>query len=127
MRKVNGASRQLLVGQFMVESYVLIFLSFILSLVIVVLFLPFYPKFFGNEISFHFMLDWRNVAGLIGLFLGVGLIAGGYPAFYLSSLQPLNILKSSFGSLSNKGQWNVLYSDSGRGDHSETTYFYQNQ
>ena len=106
MRKINGASRQLLVRQFMVESYVLIFLSFILSLVIVVLLMPFYPKIFGNEISLHFMFDWRNLAGLIGLFLGVGLLAGGYPAFYLSSLQPLNILKSSFGFPSNKGQWN---------------------
>ena len=76
MRKINGASRQLLVRQFMVESYVLIFLSFILSLVIVVLLMPFYPKIFGNEISLHFMLDWRNFAGLIGLFLGVRLLAG---------------------------------------------------
>jgi len=106
IRKINGASRQLLVRQFMVESYVLTFLSIILSLVIVALLMPFYPKIFGNEISIHFMLDWRNIAGLIVLFVGVGLLAGGYPAFYLSSLQPLNILKSSFGSPSNKSQWN---------------------
>ncbi|MBS1232270.1 MAG: FtsX-like permease family protein, partial [Bacteroidetes bacterium] len=106
IRKINGASRQLLVRQFMVESYVLTFLSIIFSLVIVALLMPFYPKIFGNEISIHFMLDWRNIAGLIVLFVGVGLLAGGYPAFYLSSLQPLNILKSSFGSPSNKSQWN---------------------
>ena len=68
--------------------------------------MPGYSKIFGNEISIHFMLDWRNIAGLIVLFVGVGLLAGGYPAFYLSSLQPLNILKSSFGSPSNKSQWN---------------------
>ena len=104
IRKINGASRQLLVRQFMVESYVLTFLSIIFSLVIVALLMPFYPKIFGNEISIHFMLDWRNIAGLIVLFVGVGLLAGGYPAFYLSSLQPLNILKSSFGSPSNKSQ-----------------------
>jgi len=105
MRKINGASRQLLVRQFMVESYVLTFLSIILSVIIVVLLMPFYSKIFGNEISLHFILDWRNIAGLIGLFLGVGLLAGGYPAFYLSSLRPMDILKSSFGSPSNKGQW----------------------
>jgi putative ABC transport system permease protein len=68
--------------------------------------MPFYPKIFGDGISFHNLLDWRNIAGLIGLFIGVGLLAGGYPAFYLSSIQPLNILKSSFGSQSKKGQWN---------------------
>lgn len=105
MRKINGASRQLLVRQFMVESYILTFLSIILSLVIVGLLMPVYSKIFGNEISLHFILDWRNIAGLLGLFLGVGLLAGGYPAFYLSSLRPLDILKSSFGSPSYKGQW----------------------
>lgn len=105
IRKINGASRQLLVRQFMVESYVLTFLSIILSIIIVVLLLPFYSKIFGDEISLHFIPDWINIAGLLGLFLGVGLLAGGYPAFYLSSLRPMNILKSSFGSPSNKGQW----------------------
>ncbi len=106
LRKINGASRQLLIRQFMVESYVLTFLGIIVSLVIVVLSMPLYSKIFGNEISLNFMLEWRNIAGLIGLFLGVGLLAGVYPAFYLSSLQPLNIIKCSFGSPSNRGHWN---------------------
>jgi len=106
IRKINGASRQLLIRQFMTESYVLTFISIILSLVIVVLFMPFYPKIFGYEISPDFLLDWRNLAGLAGLFLGVGLLAGGYPAFLLSSLRPLNILKSSLGSQSDRGQLN---------------------
>lgn len=105
MRKINGASRKQLVRQFMIESYVLTFLSIMLSVVIIVLLMPFYSKIFGNEISLRFLLDWRNIAGLLGLFLGVGLLAGGYPAFYLSSIRPLNILKSSFGSPSDKGQW----------------------
>jgi putative ABC transport system permease protein len=106
VRKINGASRLLLIRQFMTESYVLTFISIIFSLVIVVLLMPFYPKIFGYVISLDFMLDWKNIAGLAGLFLAVGLLAGGYPAFYLSSLRPLNILKSSFGSRSGKGQWN---------------------
>jgi putative ABC transport system permease protein len=106
IRKINGASRQLLIRQFMTESYVLTFISIILSLVIVVLLMPVYPKIFGYGISLSFLLDWRNIAGLAGLFLGVGLLAGGYPAFFLSSLRPLNILKSSNGSRSNRGQWN---------------------
>jgi putative ABC transport system permease protein len=106
VRKINGASRQLLIRQFMTESYVLTFVSIILALVIVILLMPLYPKIFGYEISLDFMLDWKNAAGLAGLFLGVGLLAGGYPAFYLSSLRPLNILKTSLGSQSGRGQWN---------------------
>ena len=105
IRKINGASRQLLIRQFMVESYVLTLFSIILSLVIVVLLMPVYSRIFGNEITLSFILDWRNIAGLLGLFLGVGLLAGGYPAFYLSSLRPLDIMKNSFGSQSYKGHW----------------------
>ena len=106
MRRINGAGRQQLITQFMIEAYVLTFFSIILSLVIVVLLMPFYPKIFGNEIPLGFMFDWKGVAGLFGLFLGVGLISGGYPAFYLSSLRPLNILKASDGSQAGGGHWN---------------------
>ncbi len=106
VRRINGASRQLLVRQFMTEAYLLTFFSTILSLVIVVLLKPFYPKVFGIEIPLRFMLDWRSFAGLAGLFVGVGLLAGVYPAFYLSSLRPLKIMKGSFGSSSGTGKWN---------------------
>ena len=105
IRKINGASRQLLVKQFMIESYVLTFFSIILSMVAVVLLLPVYSKIVGNNISLHFILDFRNLIWFLGLFLAVGLFAGGYPAFYLSSLRSLDILKSSFGSPSYKGHW----------------------
>lgn len=105
IRKINGADRRLLVRQFMVEAYIITLLSFILSLLIVVLFLPFYPKIFGNEISLKFILDPGNLAGMTGLFVGVGLLAGLYPSLYISSLEPLDILKSSSGS-PEKGNWN---------------------
>ncbi len=106
IRRLNGAGRQQLIAQFMIEAYVLTFFSIILALAIVVLLMPFYPKIFGNEIPLGFMFEWKGVAGLFGLFLGVGLISGGYPAFYLSSLRPLNILKSSSGSQTGGGHWN---------------------
>jgi len=105
MRKISGAGRPLLIKQFLIETYVLTFFSIILSLAIVVLFMPFYPKIFGIEIPVRFMLDWKNIAGLGVLFLGVGLLAGVYPAFYLSSLRPLHILKGSFGFRPFPGQW----------------------
>ncbi len=105
VRKINGASRQLLIRQFLVESYVLAFIGITLSVIIVILLMPYYSKIFGNEFPLRYLLDWKNIAGLAGLFLGVGLVAGGYPAFYLSSMRPLNILKSSFGSTSDNGKW----------------------
>lgn len=105
MRKINGASRQLLVRQFLVESYALAFIGIILSVIIVALLMPYYSRIFGNEIPLRYLLDWKNIVGVVGLFLGVGLVAGGYPAFYLSSMRPLNILKSSFGSAPDNGKW----------------------
>ncbi len=105
MRKINGASRQLLVKQFLVESYVLAFIGITLSVIVVILLIPYYSKIFGNEIPLRYLLDRKNIAGLVGLFIGVGLLAGGYPAFYLSSMRPLNILKSSSGSTPDNHKW----------------------
>lgn len=105
MRKINGASRQLLMKQFLVESYVLAFIGITLSVIVVILLIPYYSKIFGNEISLRYLLDRKNIAGLVGLFIGVGLLAGGYPAFYLSSMRPLNILKSSGASTSDNHKY----------------------
>jgi len=49
-------------------------------------------------------LSWTNAVGLVVLFLIVGLLAGAFPAFYLSTLEPLNVLKNTFGPRRSGGQ-----------------------
>jgi len=103
IRMITGATRQMLIRQFLVESFVLTFLSILISLVVVALLLPLFSKITGSGIPLQFLLDWRSIASFAGLFLAVGFLAGGYPALYISSFKPLNILKSSLGSGSPQG------------------------
>jgi ABC-type antimicrobial peptide transport system permease subunit len=84
-----------LIGQFLCESVIVAFLGFLLSLLLAALALPYFNQVAGKHLS----ILWRNPAfwGL-GIFfcLITGLIAGSYPAFYLSSFQPVKVLKGVF-------------------------------
>jgi putative ABC transport system permease protein len=95
IRKAIGSLRTQLVKQFLTESFLVVFLSFLLSLIIVQLMLPLF-----NEIADKKMLlPWANIFfWLIGIGFSVitGFIAGSYPAFYLSAFKPIKVLKGTF-------------------------------
>ncbi len=93
VRKVVGAHRSQLVTQFLGESLLLCTLSMILALVLVRLTLPVFRAFSGSEIAMD--LDPTAWLALLGLTLLVGVIAGSYPAFFLSGFRPAQVLKSS--------------------------------
>jgi putative ABC transport system permease protein len=107
VRKVVGASRRSLMGQFMGESILISFISLSLALIVVHLTLPNFNDLTGKKIG----IDYTNPfipAGLIGVTLITGLIAGSYPAFFLSSLKTLNILKGKFSGLAGADVRKVL-------------------
>src|SRR5439155_10659802 len=95
IRKAVGSLRQQLIGQFLSESILVAFLAFIFSILLVQLSLPFFNGLAGKEVS----IPWSNtffwVTGL-GFTLITGLIAGSYPALYLSGFQPVKVLKGTF-------------------------------
>ncbi len=95
IRKVVGAPKSLLVGQFLGESILVALLAGILSLVIVQLSLPSFSTLFNKQLS----IPYNNPAfwgyGLLFVVL-TGLIAGSYPAFFLSSYKPVKVLKGTF-------------------------------
>lgn len=95
IRKAVGSVRKQLIAQFFCESFLIAFLSFAFSLVLVGLSLPWFNDVAGKEIS----LPWSNpffwAAGLGFTFL-TGVIAGSYPALYLSSFNPVSVLKGTF-------------------------------
>jgi putative ABC transport system permease protein len=93
VRKVVGAHRSQLIAQFLGESILLCAVAMVLSVLLVRLALPVFNAFSGNEIAFR--LDAPAVLGLFGLTVAVGLIAGSYPAFFLSAFRPAQVLKSS--------------------------------
>lgn len=95
IRKVVGAQKQSLVWQFMIESVLLSFIAGIFALIIVSVSLPAFGELTDKKLS----LDTGNLnfwmAG-IGFVLFTGIIAGSYPAFFLSSFQPVKVLKGTF-------------------------------
>jgi putative ABC transport system permease protein len=95
IRKAIGSLRGQLIGQFFSESVLIALFSFVAALIIAQLLLPFFNQVAGKTLS----IPWGHpvfwLTGL-GFTIATGLIAGSYPALYLSSFQPIKVLKGSF-------------------------------
>ncbi len=98
MRKVFGAHKKRLISQFITESVGLSFCGLLLALVIVELSLPVFNNLTGKDINEASVFNWVVGLGLIGLVAFTGLAAGSYPAFYLSSFQPIDTLRKKMQS-----------------------------
>jgi putative ABC transport system permease protein len=93
LRKVMGAYRISLIRQFIIESIFFAVLGMILAVIIVVLSLPAFNVFIGKELSLSMNGNGQVGFYLLVITLIVGIVAGSYPAFYLSSFRPAVILK----------------------------------
>jgi putative ABC transport system permease protein len=95
IRKTVGASRFSIMLQFLGESMLISLLAFIMGLLLVYLALPWFNELVKVklEVKFSNPLFWFGAAGII---LFTGILAGFYPAFYLSSFNPLLVLKGTF-------------------------------
>ena len=93
IRKVAGSTKGHLIGQFLTESVLLSFFSLVLALGIAVLLLPVFNQLAGKSLHPDVLFSGRFLPILLLLVLVVGCLAGSYPAFYLSSFQPIHILK----------------------------------
>lgn len=93
IRKVAGSTKGHLILQFLTESILLSLLSLVLALGIAVLLLPMFNQLAGKSLHPDVLFSGRFLSILILLVLLVGCLAGSYPAFYLSSFQPIHVLK----------------------------------
>jgi putative ABC transport system permease protein len=92
VRKAIGSSRKSLISQFLLESVLLTFISTALAFILVEISLP----YFNNLLNIQLQIDYGNFkywAALLILMTFTGLIAGSYPALYLSSFEPIKVLK----------------------------------
>ncbi|MBI2731620.1 MAG: ABC transporter permease [Sphingobacteriales bacterium] len=103
VRKVIGGSRNNLINQFLSESLLYSFLSFFIGAIIAVLALPMFSKVAGIHLSMPWK-EWWLLPALIGGALIIGLLAGLYPAFYLSYFKPINTLKGNVSLGSRNGR-----------------------
>lgn len=93
VRKVVGAPRRLLMGQFLSESFLMTLMAMALALPLAGYSLPFLNRLTGADVSLHFSWGWAYFGIAIALALLTGLVAGSYPAFYLSSFRPIGVLQ----------------------------------
>jgi putative ABC transport system permease protein len=96
MRKVVGAFRFQLIRQFLSESILLSVLAMLLAIALVELTLPWFNSFVQKELTVNYASNLTVVLGLLGITLFVGLVAGSYPALFLSHFQPITVLKGTF-------------------------------
>ncbi len=95
MRKVVGANRTNLIRQFLGESILVSFLSLLIAVGLVLLVLPAFNSISGKELSLASFDIGLLAACLIGIALVTGILSGSYPAFLLSRVKPIRVLKGS--------------------------------
>lgn len=93
IRKVVGASFNQLVLRYVGESFVFTFSSFVTALAIVFLMMPFFNTVTERSFTMADLLNPFIFSSMIIIFVFVGVLAGSYPAFYTSSIKPVNALK----------------------------------
>ncbi len=93
VRKVLGSSRKNLIQQFLSESILISFISLLFAILCASLLLPYFNQLAEKAIHIKALFQPGLLLLLIALMLVVGLLAGSYPAFFLSAFQPVDVLK----------------------------------
>ncbi len=104
LRKTLGSQRSKLVLQFLAESFIYTLAGTIIAIVAVYLLMPSFQLLSGKEVAFDTMLQPVMIGGVVAVFIVVSFMAGSYPAFYLTSFKPVDVLKGKMkAGLKSKG------------------------
>ncbi|HOY17825.1 MAG TPA: permease prefix domain 2-containing transporter [Haliscomenobacter sp.] len=106
VRKAVGAGRSSLMGQFLSESMLMTLIAVGLAVPLVWLLLPLLNQITGASLSLQLTQDWSTWGIIVSLVLLTGVIAGSYPAFYLSSFNPLSIFRGMRDTKTSRGAIN---------------------
>lgn len=104
IRKTVGATKRRLITQFLLESILLSVISTALAIVVLWISLPYLNQMTGKSIGIEYILSGNALLSIAIIMILVGVLAGSYPAFYLTSFQPGMVLKGSL-SKGAKGSW----------------------
>ncbi|MFL5774324.1 MAG: ABC transporter permease [Flavisolibacter sp.] len=96
MRKVMGAGKQQVFGQFIIESYLLVLLSILLGMLVAFFLLPFFNQLSGKNLPYQLLYHPATIGGLVILSVIIAFCAGAYPALVLSGGRIIQVLKSGF-------------------------------
>ena len=98
IRKTFGSERKALIAQFLLESVVISFISILIAFGLIALLLPLFNQLSGKSLTVIYFLQPLNILFILAFAVTIGLIAGLYPAFVLSSFKPILVLKGRFKS-----------------------------
>ncbi len=93
IRKVLGSNKSQLIKQFLTESVLMTFIAVVIAIALVEIFLPSFNSLAGKELHTSYFSNYLALPALFVAVIAVGLIAGSYPAFFLSSFKPVTVLK----------------------------------
>lgn len=97
IRKTLGSNRSSLMGQFVSEAILMSSISVILSVILLEVVLPLFNSLTGKHLQLELLNNFYAIPLLIGFIIFLGILAGSYPAFYLSSFRPAQVLKTGKG------------------------------
>lgn len=106
IKKALGSKRKVLIVQYLSESLLITFIALLIALLIVFSLIPQFNILTGKELSL--VINWQYLALIIGFLICTGLIAGSYPAFYLSGLNTVKIMKGTL-----KSTWGEIFARKG--------------
>jgi putative ABC transport system permease protein len=93
VRKVLGSPRKYLIAQFLSESLLITFVATIIAVLVAWVLLPLFNQIAGKELGITLQTIGWLLPSVVVIIIVVGVLAGAYPAFYLSAFQPINVLK----------------------------------
>lgn len=96
LRKVVGAAKKQLLSQFLSETILFAFIALIIAIILAYLILPLFNQLSARSLSLNFTNNYALWILLLVLIVGVGLLAGLYPAVVLSAFKPVEVLKGKF-------------------------------
>jgi putative ABC transport system permease protein len=95
IKKIGGSTRGMLITQFLSESFLLALIALVLAVIIIKVSLPYFNDLLGSELSLELLGVWYTIPALVLFTLFVGVLSGSYPAFFLSSFNPYEVLKGT--------------------------------
>jgi putative ABC transport system permease protein len=95
IKKIGGSSRGMLVTQFLSESTILALISLVFAVILIKITLPYFNNLLGAQLELSLISTWYTIPLLLIFSVFVGFLAGSYPAIFLSSFNPYEVLKGS--------------------------------
>ena len=95
IKKIGGSSRGMLITQFLSESFLLSFIALVFALIFIKLTIPFFNNLLGSHLELSLFNRWYTIPVLLLFAVVTGFLSGSYPALFLSSFNPYEVLKGN--------------------------------